>query len=73
MIRKYQEVFNKIYQTIDNLIMTGMKPEAIATHVYNQYPSFIRFYDVSKDMQIELLISIAEQAWYMKYKNFDFR
>lgn len=71
-MRKYENVMKSVYEAIRNYIETGVKPEFIAIEIVNQFPTFIRFYDVSKDMQIEFIKAIAEQCWFDKYNNFDY-
>lgn len=71
-MRKYDDVMRSVYQTIRNKVELKQKPEAIAVDIVNQYPTFVRFYDVSNDMQLEFIKAIAEQCWFDKYGDFNY-
>ena len=71
-MKKYDPVMRSVYESIRNLVEIGERPEIIAVIITNRFPTFIRFFDVSKDMQVAIVTSIAQQCWFDKYNHHDY-
>lgn len=69
---KFNFAMQVIYERINNLVKIKTYPKDIAQLLIRDCRLELRIPDTKKDMMIEFYRSLAEQAWYTMYMNFDY-
>lgn len=69
---KFNFAMQVIYERIHNLVKIKTYPKEIAKILSKDCRLELRIPDTKKDMMQEFYRSLAEQAWYTMYLNFDY-